>query len=94
MGSLIQQFGLTEDDFRGRLFKSHPCPLAGDNDVLCLPRPDVIRDIHRQYLEAGADIIDTNSFNATTISQADYQLEDAVYDINKAAASIARQAAD
>ena len=63
MGSLIQQFGLTEDDFRGRLFKSHPCPLAGDNDVLCLTRPDVIRDIHRQYLEAGADIIETNSYN-------------------------------
>lgn len=94
MGSLIQQFGLTEDDFRGRLFKSHPCPLAGDNDVLCLTRPDVISDIHRQYLEAGADIIETNSFNATTISQADYQLEDVVYDINKAAATIARQAAD
>lgn len=94
LGSLIQQYGLTEADFRGDLFQDHPCPLSGDNDVLCLTRPDVISEIHRQYLEAGADIIETNSFNATTISQADYQMEARVYDINRAAATLARQAAD
>lgn len=94
MGSMIQKYGLTENDFRGQLFASHPCPLTGDNDVLSLTRPDVIKEIHRKYLEAGADIIETNSFNATTISQADYQMEAHVYDINLAAARNARQVAD
>ncbi len=94
MGSMIQKYGLTENDFRGQLFASHPCPLTGDNDILSLTRPDVIKEIHRKYLEAGADIIETNSFNATTISQADYQMETHVYDINLAAARNARQAAD
>ena len=93
MGSLIQQVGLSEEDFRGDLFKDHPCPLKGDNDVLAITRPDVIRDIHRQYLEAGSDIIETNSFNATTISQADYQMEPHVYDINVAAARCAKEMA-
>lgn len=93
MGSLIQKVGLSEADFRGSLFANHPCPLKGDNDVLSLTRPDVIKDIHRQYLEAGADIIETNSFNATSISQADYQLEAAVYDINAAAARNAKEMA-
>ncbi len=94
MGSMIQGYGLTEEDFRGQRFANHPCPLMGDNDVLSLTRPDVIKDIHRQYLEAGADIIETNSFNATTISQADYQMEAHVYDINLAAARNAREVAD
>lgn len=93
MGSLIQQVGLSEEDFRGDLFKNHPCPLKGDNDVLAITRPDVIRDIHRQYLEAGSDIIETNSFNATTISQVDYQMEAHVYDINVAAARCAKEMA-
>ena len=93
MGSLIQKVGLSEDDFRGEAFKNHPCPLKGDNDVLSITRPDVIQDIHRQYLEAGADIIETNSFNATTISQADYQMEPHVYDINFAAAQCAKKMA-
>lgn len=94
MGSLIQAVGLTEADFRGNLFASHPCPLMGDNDVLSLTRPDVIKDIHRQYLEVGADIIETNSFNATSISQADYQMEAHVYDINVAAARNAKEVAE
>ncbi len=93
MGSLIQKVGLSEDDFRGNAFKNHPCPLKGDNDVLSITRPDVIQDIHRQYLEAGADIIETNSFNATTISQADYQMEAHVYEINVAAAQCAKKLA-
>lgn len=94
MGSLIQKFNLTEEDFRGERFGNHPCALKGDNDVLVLTRPDVIESIHRQYLEAGADIIETDSFNATDISQADYQMEPYVYELNKAAASIARRVAD
>ncbi len=93
MGSLIQQVGLSEDDFRGNLFPNHPCPLKGDNDILALTRPDVIRDIHQQYLEAGSDIIETNSFNATSISQADYQMQPHVYDINLAAARCAKEMA-
>lgn len=93
MGSLIQQVGLSEDDFRGNLFPNHPCPLKGDNDILALTQPDVIRDIHRQYLEAGSDIIETNSFNATSISQADYQMQPHVYDINVAAARCAKEMA-
>ncbi len=94
MGSLIQSYKLTEEDFRGDLFTDHPCNLSGNNDVLVLTQPQVIKEIHKKYLDAGADIIETNSFNATSISQADYQLESAVYDINKAAASLARQACD
>ncbi|THB72368.1 MAG: methionine synthase, partial [Gammaproteobacteria bacterium] len=94
MGSLIQSYKLTEEDFRGDLFADHPCNLSGNNDVLVLTQPQVIKEIHKKYLDAGADIIETNSFNATSISQADYQLESAVYDINKAAASLARQACD
>lgn len=94
MGSLIQKVGLTEEDFRGDIFKNHPKNLKGDNDVLVLTRPDVIADIHRQYLEAGSDIIETNSFNATCISQADYGTEAYVYDMNVAAARLARSVAD
>ena len=94
MGTMIQQYGLTEADFRGEYFNDVPGQLKGNNDVLCLTRPDVVSDIHRKYLAAGADIIETNSFNATRVSQADYHLERYVYDINLAAARLARQAAD
>ena len=94
MGSLIQKEGLSEEDFRGERFASHPQPLKGDNDVLGLTRPDVIRGIHRQYLEAGADIIETNSFNSTKISQSDYGMEGYVYEMNKAAAENARAEAE
>ncbi|MFO0266233.1 MAG: homocysteine S-methyltransferase family protein [Cyclobacteriaceae bacterium] len=94
MGTMIQQHKLEEADFRGERFKNHPSPLKGNNDLLSITRPDIILDIHRQYLEAGADIIETNTFSGTTIAQADYHLEDAVYDINYHSAQIARQAAD
>ncbi|MCQ2976114.1 MAG: methionine synthase [Bacteroidales bacterium] len=94
MGSLIQKVGLSENDFRGERFKNHPVQLKGDNDILVLTRPDVIADIHRQYLEAGSDIIETDTFNATAISQADYKMEDFVYEINKTSAQIARNEAD
>ncbi len=93
MGTMIQRYRLEEKDFRGELLKDHPHPLKGNNDILCLTRPDIIKEIHSQYLEAGADLIETNTFNATSISQADYGTEKYVYDINKAAASLAKEAA-
>ncbi len=94
MGSLIQSFGLSEQDFRGTVFADHGHDLKGNNDLLSLTRPDVIAGIHNDYLAAGADLIETNTFNANAISQADYGTEAAVYDMNVAAARIARQAAD
>lgn len=94
MGSLIQTYALGEADFRGAQFASHNRPLKGDNDLLVLTRPDVIRAIHAQYLDAGADIISTNTFNATSVSQADYGLESAVRAINVAAARLARESCD
>ncbi|MEB2313927.1 MAG: methionine synthase [Sorangiineae bacterium] len=94
MGTMIQRYQLKDADFRGDRFKTHPVELAGDNDLLSLTRPDVITKIHEAYLEAGADLIETNTFNATSVSQADYQLESAVYDINVASAQLARRAAD
>jgi len=93
-GSMIQQHKLSEADFRGERFKDHPSPLQGDNDLLCVTRPDVIAGLHDAYLAAGADIISTNTFNSTWISQADYGLEAAVKDINASAASLARTTAD
>lgn len=94
MGTMIQRYRLSEADYRGDRFRQHPVDLKGNNDLLCLTRPDIIKDIHYQYLEAGADIIETNTFNSTKISQADYQLEHVVGEINLAAARIAREAAD
>jgi 5-methyltetrahydrofolate--homocysteine methyltransferase len=93
MGTMIQNYGLKEADFRGAGFLNHPGDLKGCNDLLCLTRPDVIREIHEKYLEAGADIIETNTFNATRTSMADYKLEENVYTINVAAAKIASMAA-
>ena len=93
MGTTIQQYNLEEDDFRGERFRDHPLDLKGNNDLLCLTRPDVVREIHQGYLEAGADIIQTNTFNASPISQADYRLESLVYEMNAAAAKIAAEAA-
>jgi len=93
MGTMIQRHHLTETDFRGDRFKDHPHPLKGNNDILCLTRPDVILEIHRQYLDAGADIIETNTFNGTPISQEDYHTEEYAYEINLQAARIAREAA-
>ena len=94
MGTVIQQYGLAEGDFRGDRFGKLPGQLKGNNDVLCLTRPDVISDIHERYLRAGADIITTNTFNAQRISQADYHLEDTARQMNLAGARLARQAAD
>src|SRR6185436_11959929 len=94
MGTMIQRYKLTEADFRGERFKSHSHDLKGNSDVLVLTRPDVIGAIHREYLEAGADIVETNSFNAQAVSQADYALEPYCYEINAAAARLAREAAD
>ncbi|MCK4750542.1 MAG: homocysteine S-methyltransferase family protein, partial [Bacteroidales bacterium] len=92
MGTMIQRYNLTEEDYRGEAFKSHPSDLKGNNDLLSLTRPHVIREIHEAYLKAGSDIIETNTFNATSISQADYQTESSVYDINFESARIAAEA--
>ena len=94
MGTMIQQYHLHENDFRGERFAQHPIDLKGCNDVLALTKPDIIRDIHRKYLEAGADIIETNTFNAQRISMGDYGMQDYCRDINLAAARLARQCAD
>tara|TARA_B100001248_G_scaffold262738_1_gene262095 strand:+ start:10928 stop:14635 length:3708 start_codon:yes stop_codon:yes gene_type:complete len=94
MGTMVQQHKLEEADFRAERFKNHPKDLKGNNDLLCLTQPDIIREIHTQNLEAGADIIETNTFNATSISQADYALENIVPELNRAAARLAREAAD
>ena len=94
MGTMIQQEKLGEEDFRGDLFKNHAKELKGNNDLLCLTRPDIIRNIHQSYFDAGSDIVETNTFSATTISMADYNLEEIVPDLNIAAAKLAREAAD
>lgn len=94
MGTMIQRYQLSEEQYRGERFKDFPHPLKGNNDILCLTQPAIIREIHEQYLDAGADIIETNTFNANAISQSDYHLEDIVYELNVAAAKIARAAAD
>lgn len=94
MGTMIQSYKLTEADYRGDRFADHPCDLKGNNDLLVLTRPDIIRAIHLAYLEAGADILETNTFNSTSIAMADYQMEDLVYELNCEAARIARAAAD
>ncbi len=94
MGTMIQKHKLTEEDYRGERFRNHPYPLKGNNDLLSLTRPDIIKDIHRQYFEAGADIAETNTFSGTTIAQADYHLEEIVYELNYQSALIAREVAD
>ncbi|MDP4636356.1 MAG: homocysteine S-methyltransferase family protein [Crocinitomicaceae bacterium] len=91
MGTMIQRHALEEFDFREGAFEDHEKPLKGNNDLLSITRPEIIKDIHRQYLAAGADIIETNTFSGTTIAQADYGLEDAVYQINFQSAKIAKE---
>jgi 5-methyltetrahydrofolate--homocysteine methyltransferase len=91
MGTMIQRLQLTEADFRGERFRNHPHDLRGDNDLLTLTRPDLIAGIHRQYLEAGADIIETNTFNSTAVSQADYGLQPLVYELNVEGSKLAKQ---
>ncbi len=94
MGTMIQRYQLTEEDFRKGWFEDHNKPLKGNNDLLSLTRPDIIEAIHRAYFEAGADIAETNTFSGTSIAQADYGLEKAVYDINFQSAQIAKKVAD
>jgi len=94
MGTMIQRYRLSEDDYRGPRFRSHPKDLRGNNELLVLTRPDVIEEIHRQYLDAGADLIETNTFSANAVSQSDYGLESVAYELNLEAAQLARRAAD
>lgn len=94
MGTMIQKYNLSEQDFRGERFAQVAGQMKGNNDLLCLTRPDVIKDIHRKYLEAGADIIETNTFNAQRVSMADYRMQDMCREINLSAAGIAREMAD
>ena len=93
-GVMIQRRDLSEEDFRGERFREHNHPQKGNNDLLILTRPDIIADLHDQYYGAGADISETNTFSSTTIGQADYGLEDAVWDLNFEGAKIAREVAD
>jgi 5-methyltetrahydrofolate--homocysteine methyltransferase len=94
MGTMIQRYQLTEDDFRGERFKNHPADLKGNNDLLNLTRPDVIKAIHAEYLNAGADIIETNTFSTQRISLADYHMEELAYEMSYEGARLAREAAD
>ncbi len=94
MGTMLQRYNFSEEDFRGERFKDFPHSLKGNNDLLSLTQPQAIRDVHAAYLEAGADIIETNTFSGTTIGMADYHLEDIVYDLNYESARIAREVAD
>lgn len=94
MGTMIQKHKLEEEDYRGTRFKDWPSPLKGNNDLLSLTRPDIIEDIHRQYLLAGADIIETNTFSGTTIAMADYHMEELVAELNYEGAKLARKVCD
>ncbi len=94
MGTMIQQYGLEEADYRGERFAAHSCDVKGNNDLLSLTQPQIISDIHRAYFEAGADIVETNTFNGTSIAMADYEMESLVYELNKVSAQLARAVAD
>ena len=94
MGTMLQRYNFSEEDFRGTRFKDFPYSLKGNNDLLSLTQPQAIRDVHAQYFEAGADIIETNTFSGTTIGMADYHLEDWVYELNFESAKIAKAVAD
>ena len=92
MGTMIQRYKLTEADYRGEQFKNWHCDVKGNNDLLCITKPEVITAIHKQYLDAGADIIETNTFSSTSIAMADYEMQSLAYDLNVAAAKCAREA--
>lgn len=94
MGTMIQRYKLTEEDYRGERFKDYPSDLKGNNDLLVLTQPQIIKTIHKEYLDAGADILETNTFNAQAISLADYDMQSLSYEMNVAAAKLAREAAD
>ena len=94
MGTMLQAYKFTEEDFRGDRFREYPTPLQGNNDLLSITQPEAIKTIHAKYFEAGADIIETNTFSGTTIAMADYQMEDLVYELNYQSAKIAKEVAD
>ncbi len=94
MGTMIQSYKLEEADYRGERFADHPCDVKGNNDLLTLTQPDIIKTIHTAYFDAGADLVGTNTFNSTSIAMADYQMEDLVYELNKTGAALARVVAD
>jgi 5-methyltetrahydrofolate--homocysteine methyltransferase len=94
MGTMLQRYNFTEEDFRGERFKDYPTPLQGNNDLLSLTQPQAIAAIHRQYFEAGADIAETNTFSGTTIAMADYNMQDLVYELNYESARIAKEVAN
>ncbi len=92
MGTMLQQYKLTEADFRTERFKDHPCDVKGNNDLLSITQPDIVEAVHKAYLEAGADIVETNTFSGTVIAQADYQMEELAYEINYESARVAKKA--
>lgn len=94
MGTMLQAYHFSEEDFRGDRFKDYPIPLQGNNDLLSLTQPQAIKEVHQKYFEAGADIVETNTFSGTTIAMADYQMEDLVYELNYESARIAKEAAE
>ena len=94
MGTMLQRYNFTEEDFRGERFKNYAISLKGNNDLLSLTQPEAIKEVHRKYLEAGADIIETNTFSGTTIAMADYKMEDLVYELNYQSAIIAKEVAE
>lgn len=93
MGTMLQQYNFSEENFRGQRFKDYKIPLKGNNDLLSLTQPEAIAEVHRKYFEAGADIVETNTFSGTTIAMADYQMEDLVYELNFESAKIAKKIA-
>lgn len=93
MGTMLQRYKFSEEDFRGERFKDYPTPLQGNNDLLSITQPEAIKTIHKQYFEAGADIVETNTFSSTTIAMADYQMENLVYELNFQSAKIAKEVA-
>lgn len=94
MGTMLQQYNFTEEDYRGKRFKDFQFPLKGNNDLLSITQPEAIAEVHRKYFEAGADIVETNTFSATSIGMADYHMEDIVYELNYESAKIAKQVAE
>ena len=94
MGTMLQRYNFSEEDFRGERFKDFPHSLKGNNDLLSITQPEAVKEVHRQYFQAGADIVETNTFSGTTIGMADYHLEDLVYELNYESAKIAREVAD
>ena len=94
MGTMLQRYNFTEEDYRGERFKDFPSLLKGNNDLLSITQPEVIAEVHKKYFEAGADIVETNTFSGTTIGMADYNMEDLVYELNYESAKIAKQVAD